>query len=870
MKSPEKKYIIFLLVFTLLAGTRVQVFATHNRAGEITVRQIRDLTFEITLTTYTYTLSGADRPELEVQWGDETTSIAPRVEISNLPNDYRRNVYICQHTYPGPGTYSIVMQDPNRNYGVKNIPNSVNVIFSIKTIISVNPQIGINSTPVLLNPPFDKAGLYQTFIHNPAAYDPDGDSLSYSLSVCTQQNGEPIPGYKLPFASDTLFVDPVSGDLIWDAPEDTGIYNIAMNISEWRNGIKIGNIVRDMQIEVYRTTNQPPVNDSLPGICAIAGEKLEFDIRSTDPNNDRMKHFLTGGPFVVGVNPAEDSLISEIAGEIITHLTWQTSCEHVRVQPYSIIVKTNDLNTKLSLVDIDNLDINILGPAPRNVSLVPASSLIRVQWKPGECNNISNYRIYRRIDSSGYEPDSCSYGLPGYTGFTLIGSTKSGTDSMFIDDNHGQGLLQGTTYCYRVVALYPDGAESIPSEEFCGILVPGSPAILNTSVIKSDAVSGEILVSWAKPLSLIGDPGPFEYVIKRSDNLFGSGLAEIDRFTTNNLNDTVYIDKNLNTLRFPYSYSVELYLDPLGTPTLFGKPEIASTLYPGLTGSDNAMEIEFVRNVPWINSGYTIFRKNELTQLFDSIAFTNDDNYIDKGLPNGIEKCYQLKAIGKRSIEGIEYPTENLSHIACAVPTDSIPPCVPSLLVDSRCDSLFNRLDWHLPYDSCLEDITHYNVYYTPDLKTAHSLIKSTDSLSFKHFPVASLAGCYFVTAVDSFGNESGHSVNTCVDECINYSIPNVFSPDGDKINDILHPFPYQFVDHIDLKVFNRWGQLIFQTSDPDINWDGKIQSSDKVVSTGVYYYICDVYEKRLTGIEPRNIVGFIHVYTDEPVKKTE
>jgi len=36
-----------------------------------------------------------------------------------------------------------------------------------------------------------------------------------------------------------------------------------MNISEWRRGIKIGNIVRDMQVEVYRTTNHAPVNDSL-------------------------------------------------------------------------------------------------------------------------------------------------------------------------------------------------------------------------------------------------------------------------------------------------------------------------------------------------------------------------------------------------------------------------------------------------------------------------------------------------------------------------------------------------------------------------------------------------------------------------------
>ena len=98
-----------------------------------------------------------------------------------LPNFYKRNIYIIDHTYPGPGIYKIVVQDPNRNAGVKNIPNSVNVVFSISTILTVNPAMGRDDTPVLLNPPYDKAAYHYLFIHNPSAFDPDGDSLSYKL-----------------------------------------------------------------------------------------------------------------------------------------------------------------------------------------------------------------------------------------------------------------------------------------------------------------------------------------------------------------------------------------------------------------------------------------------------------------------------------------------------------------------------------------------------------------------------------------------------------------------------------------------------------------------------------------------------------------
>ena len=102
-----------------LACMALPLHATHNRAGEITLTQLDELTYQINITTFTYTLSQADRDDLEVQWGDNTFSYAPRVELVKLPNYYQKNVYITQHTFPGPGVYEIVVQDPNRNDGVK-------------------------------------------------------------------------------------------------------------------------------------------------------------------------------------------------------------------------------------------------------------------------------------------------------------------------------------------------------------------------------------------------------------------------------------------------------------------------------------------------------------------------------------------------------------------------------------------------------------------------------------------------------------------------------------------------------------------------------------------------------------------------------
>ncbi len=208
----------FVIIFSGLFLLPVFLFATHNRAGEITFRQISGYTYEVTVTTFTYTLSAANRSQLNVEWGDNTSSIVGLDSRVELPNYYYRNKYTTTHTFPGPGIYQVLMQDPNRNYGINNIPNSVDVIFSIKTTLIISPEIGNNSTPLLLNYPIDRAALGHLFIHNPAAFDPDGDSLSYKLTICTGQDGKPITNYVLPAYSDTFYVDPVAGDLVWYSP----------------------------------------------------------------------------------------------------------------------------------------------------------------------------------------------------------------------------------------------------------------------------------------------------------------------------------------------------------------------------------------------------------------------------------------------------------------------------------------------------------------------------------------------------------------------------------------------------------------------------------------------------------------------------
>ena len=70
-------------------------------------------------------------------------------------------------------------------------------------------------------------------------------------------------------------------------------------------------------------------------------------------------------------------------------------------------------------------------------------------------------------------------------------------------------------------------------------------------------------------------------------------------------------------------------------------------------------------------------------------------------------------------------------------------------------------------------------------------------------------------------------------------AFPNAFSPNGDGINDIFN-FESRFIMAVNMNIFNRWGELIYQTSSLDEGWDGKVNG--KPAPPGAY-----IHHTRLT-----------------------
>ena len=882
------KRFFYILVFLFICTVG---HATHNRAGQLLYRHISGYTYEFTQVHFFFTPSPATgqriQTGLDISWGDNTTSRIrcidnsdPRcVEIEILPDNYTKVVFREIHHFPGPGTYIIVVEDKNRNANVLNIPLSDAVAYSNTTIFRIDPNVRPNNTPELLTYPIDKAAIGQRFVHNPSAFDIDGDSLSYELVVCTRDRGVPIEGYRFPNEIESaaypdlpreLWVDPVKGDLVWNVPVKAGLYNVAMRINEWRHDgekmVKIGNVVRDMQIEVVDSKNKPPVLPNFKDTCVIAGTPVSLSFRTTDPDNDRIKVTATGGPFEVLTNKAT---IDTTGGPGYTDVTftWQTDNSHVRKQPYTVVFKAEDQNKEVKLVSFTNYNITVIAPEVENLTATAEKKDILLEWNQSVCDHASGYEIYRRVGSNDpLDLNSCETGIPQRYGYELVTFREGIDNTMYHDNNNGKGLSPGLQYCYRVVAVFSDGAKSKPGNEACASLLAGMPPMIRAHVETVD-ILGKIHVAWLeRPMKdkIVDKPGPFEY------RLFYT--MDVDNWPvtpriTKSLNDTTYIHEQVDTkTKYPHYYKVELW--DTGAGSIVDEDfEIASTLYPILKPSDKSVIINFGRYTPWVNDEYEIYRCDKtgtdicIPDVSNWVGRTNRETYTDSNLRNGQSYCYRIESKGYRFIEGVSYRNVNWSHVACVTPIDNVPPCAPELEAKSLCDENRNQLDW--TYDhSCMYDVEKYRIYFSPDPAqpfTKIDSVMSRDIHTYSH--KETLKGCYYVTAVDTAGNQSRGSNIVCLDECGEYKLPNVFTPNGDGFNDVFKSFNPGRVTKVDMKIYNRGGKLVYKTNDPDINWDGRDIDSKRFVSSGVYYYICEVYEERLTGSKAISLTGFVHVF---------
>jgi gliding motility-associated-like protein len=893
---------ILFLMFAMMMV--LPAMATHNRAGEIIYSRVNatnPFLYEISIITYTKTggqSDAADRCELELFFGDGSSAVVNRVNGPlnqgcdagvgigvMIATQTRYNVYSTTHEFPGAGTYKLSMEDPMRNGGVLNIPNSDNVPFYLESYLTIDIATGGNRAPVLQNPPIDNGCVGIPFYHNPGAVDLDGDSLVYSVVQSRSYSGQQISGYQFPDdiepgINNVLSIDPNTGTLSWVSPQTAGEYNVAILIEEYRTNpnsgavFKVGSIMRDMQIDIGNCPpNNPPIIEVDEKACVTAGSVLQRNAIATDLEGDRLTFSAVGFPLDEGnggsVGPADSA-----SGfpPIELRFRWQTSCDHVRKAPYWVYFKAKE-NEGLSsdLVIFKTLEIEVKSPAVSITSVEPAGTSLVVEWTKAQCEQAIGYDVYRYNDSLGYEASECVTGVPSGLGYELVGEIDDIDLLQFVDDNNGKGLIHGQRYCYLIVTKFSDGSESYPSEEGCGKLIRDVPILNMVSVVETDIASGSDSIAWYKPIEMKLDVfgPPYQYRLSRAESLNGDyqvvylSPESNDPFSL----DTMFFDQNLNTLEKQYFYSIEMLSG--SEKVSIGNSVSAASIYLTSEPSDNALTLSWRVDVPWKNNQYIVYRfSNHPDSLsnFKALDTVTSTMYIDERLANTFEYRYFVKSIGEYTAADLQGVLVNNSQVHTGIPIDNEVPCIPpGLLIQGDCDLEQATISWSNPNELCedTDDVIGFRVYYSPFLGQELTLLEEIEDPTQTEFikeSEGSIAGCYALVAVDSFNNESSRDQALCVDNCPLYELPNVFSPGSDGINDLFIPFPYKFVESVDITIYNRWGVQVFSSQDPDINWDGTEARSGKPLPSGVYYYVCQVNEIRLTGIETRELKGNVHL----------
>jgi len=124
-------------------------------------------------------------------------------------------------------------------------------------------------------------------------------------------------------------------------------------------------------------------------------------------------------------------------------------------------------------------------------------------------------------------------------------------------------------------------------------------------------------------------------------------------------------------------------------------------------------------------------------------------------------------------------------------------------------------------------------IFYKWDIYKDNQLMVSRSDKEHRY--TFSEAGTYNVKlTVNNEYCSASDSVSVSV-SASDLQVPNVFTPNGDGINDEFR-VAYKSLVSFDARVYNRWGRMVYHWSNPQKGWDGTI--GGKKAPTGAYYYV--------------------------------
>ena len=842
------------------------MFASHIVGGAMTYECLGGDSYKITLTLYRDCNSSGASFDNNAAIGVYnnstliTTQLSPLTTITRVPVIIPNpcliappNVCVQKTEYTEifnlpsiPGGYEIVYQRCCRGSAAMNIVNPTTMGSTYSVHIPESSEAICNNSPTFNNPPPTMMCSGYEFSYDLSATDVDGDSLYYSFNDAVTGGASPPagnpapnpptpppytnigwnPGYSTNYqidANPAFTIDPQTGFLI-GTPTSIGAYIFNISVKEYRNGVYLNEVYRDFLLYVTNcstnTISDFSDDQSANGQSLFCnGTTVNFTNNSTnsstylwnfgDPSTLADTSILESPSYTYADTGVFDITLIANPGYFCADTTTYQFYVYPALEPSFSTPPNQCLQANL-------FDFTVDGTTNANDT---------IEWNFGTLANPQNgngTNTQTSFTSAGTYPIQLT--------IKNFGCTESFTDSIRVFENPTSSFSPQTVFCNGLTVSFDNNSSNNTSSYWD---FDDSFSIVQNTPNHTFADSGSYNVMLvANQQNTCFDTSYQIYsvypelqasFVPQSSQCLSTNLFTLNAIGNFNPNTTINWDFGaLNTPTSTTAIQTQITYDEAGSfpVNLTVNDYGCSTSYNDQLHVFADPEINF--SIP-LNTGCQPFKpvfennSNASTQLtylwnlgngFTSNEFEPDYTYFDPG-------SYHISLIGTTNSGCIKSDTMHLLNAITVNPT----PISNFLLHPTETYFINHQIEVN---DNSSTSIHQFS--FGDGLTSSDSLFYHTFNepgrYTFEHY------------VINEFGCSHTSEQEVWIKPDFLFFPPNSFTPNGDGLNDEFLISVDGVLDY-DIKLFNRWGEVIFNTKSPTNGWNGKLKGKD--VPSGVY-----------------------------------
>lgn len=408
----------FTLAIIALISFVIPSQATHLMGGEITVQDLGARQYQVTLIAYRDTVGIPMTMNASLDYdGPNNQSFSSSMPYDSIisgnllpmyPYGVEIYLFVDTVTLPSDGHWTISWKDCCRNGAIQNLSNPLGESMTLQTSILAD-SLTLNSSPFFLVPAAIFLPLNTSWQYNPLPFDPDGDSLHWSIDQPLKDVNTYCAGYVDP-SSDTnnIFrIDPITGTISWTA-DMLGNFVASILVEQYRNGIWVGEIRRDMQFIVVNPSSGFPVWNNLSvlpidsatqnySFNLIAGKSFNLDMIATHTDSTKSVS-LAAYSEIFRIPNSNATFTVTKSTQAKGTFNWQPTSADIRQKPYTVVFRASDgyftddksvmltVNTAIGINENNQIESLSLYPNP-------TSNHLYINYK-GLSDQVINLEVY--------------------------------------------------------------------------------------------------------------------------------------------------------------------------------------------------------------------------------------------------------------------------------------------------------------------------------------------------------------------------------------------------------------------------------------------------------------------------------------------